>query len=275
MCRHWHEAARARRPRVRRASFVALIAGVLLGAVAPSAQCYDQPTEGYSATEVRAAAEEKLEKELSSLRQAGLLNRKGRSFERLQRVFARVIAAAISRSELARTLDWALYVPDERLARAYSTGSGKIVVSARFLERYAPDDDELGLVIGHEVAHALCEHERVELSLIRARNAPYPLEARYAIEYLETEPWVGEHIAPLVRAHERVADRLGLELAAAAGSDPVKALAFFDTVRRVDRECGFERATHDSPAQRQATLRMAARRLRAQGVKAAEWNCSL
>jgi Zn-dependent protease with chaperone function len=208
------------------------------------------------------------------LRQAGLLDRKGRAFERLQRVFARIIAAAISRSDVARTLDWALYVPDERLARAYSTGSGKIVISARFLKRYAPDDHQLGLVIGHEVAHALCEHERLELSLIRARNAPHPLEARYAIEYLETEPWVGEHIAPLVRAHERVADRLGLALAAAAGFDPVKSLAFFDTVRRVDCECGFERGTHDSPEQRQAALRTAARRLRAERVTSGEWDYS-
>lgn len=211
----------------------------------------------YTADEVNAAAETDLELALAPFRLAEKLNRNTPEFERVQRLFAQVIDVAMQRSDFARKLDWALYVHEGRFVEAYSRAGGKIVISARFLERYRPNDAELAFVIGHEIAHVLCEHERMNLSAVWRRNAPQRLQARYAMEFLDTEPMVRALVAPAARLQERVADRLGLELAAAAGIDPVSALGFFDKSAD-DGQGGIFPDMHDLPAARKASLLQAA-----------------
>ena len=48
------------------------------------------------------------------------------------------------------------------------------------------------------------------------------------METLDTEPMVRAQIAPIANFQERTADRIGMELAAAIGVDPLDALRFFD-----------------------------------------------
>lgn len=208
----------------------------------------------YTVNEVNAAAEADLEFVLAPFRLAGKLNRNTPEFERVHQLFSRVLDIAMQRSEFARKLDWAVYVHEGRLVEAYSRAGGKIVISAKFLERYRPNDAELALVIGHEVAHVLCEHERINLSAVWRRNAPDRLQARYAIEAIDTEPLVRAQLAPIARLQERVADRLGLELAAAAGIDPISALGFFDKSAAEAEGGGIFPDMHDSPSERKALL---------------------
>jgi predicted Zn-dependent protease len=216
----------------------------------------------YTAGEVEQAAVADLAETLLPLQSAGLLDRDTASYDRTQRVFGRIVEALRRDSPQARTRDWILYVHEGRLPEAYSRAGGYIVLSVRFLELYQPGDDELALILGHEVAHVLCEHERMKLSAVLRRNAPYPLQARHAMEYLDTEPMVRAQVAGLVQTQERVADRAGLRLAAAAGYDPVAALQFFENAARIDRQYGVPTAVHDAPAARRADLQSAAWRLR-------------
>jgi Zn-dependent protease with chaperone function len=187
-----------------------------------------RPAYEYTATEVDAAARQDLDRALTPYKLAGKLNRSAPEFERVHRLFAQVIEVAKRRSEITQSLDWEVYVHEGRFAEAYSRAGGKLVFSSGFLQRYRPTDAELAFVIGHEIAHALCEHERMNLSAVWRINAPQRLQARYAIEFLETEPLVRALVAPAARLQERVADRIGLELAAAAGIDSSDALEFFD-----------------------------------------------
>jgi Zn-dependent protease with chaperone function len=212
----------------------------------------------YSADEVNAAAKTDLDLVLAPFRLAGKLNRTAPEFERVHQLFAQVVDAARQRSDLARKLDWALYVHEGRLVEAYSRAGGKIVISAQFLQRYRPNDAELAFVIGHEVAHAVCEHERINLSAVWRRNAPQKLQARYAMEFIDTEPMVRAQLAPAARRQERVADRLGLELAAATGIDPVSALGFFDKSADEAQGGSLFPDMHDLPAARKAALLKAA-----------------
>jgi predicted Zn-dependent protease len=71
------------------------------------------------------------------------------------------------------------------------------------------------------------------------------------MEFLDTEPMVRAIIAPVVRLQERVADRIGLQLAAAAGRDPISALGFFDK-SAVDAQDEVFPAVHDLPVQRKS-----------------------
>lgn len=227
--------------------------GMTTAAVDETAQD-GRPSYDYTAEEVNAAAETDLELALAPFRRAGKLNRNTAEFARVQHLFSRVIDAAMQRSDFARNLDWAVYVHDGRLVEAYSRAGGKVVISARFLEHYRPNDAELAFVIGHEIAHALCEHERMNLSAVWRRNAPQRLQARYAMEFLDTEPMLRALVAPAARLQERVADRIGLRLAAAAGLDPISALGFFDKSAVDNQGGGVFPQVHDSPAERKALL---------------------
>jgi len=129
----------------------------------------------------------------------------------------------------------------------------QIVLSAAFLERYQPDDAQLAFIIGHEIAHVLCQHERIRLSAVWRRNAPQQLLAQYAMEYLDTEPMVRAQIASIASSQERTADRIGMEFAAAIGVDPLEAVRFFDTSIAKDGG-GIMPDMHDSPAERKTKL---------------------
>jgi Zn-dependent protease with chaperone function len=251
-----------------------LLALALATTAADAAVADASAPELYAATEVREATELRLAQMLGPLRAAGRVDHDAEVVGRVRRIFTRVLAAALRGSALAAELEWAVYVYEEPLGRASATGSGKVLISTRFLERYSPDDDALAFVIGHEIAHQLCEHERLQLSLILARNGGNPLEARYAIEVMETEPLIVQALAPALRGHESVADRLGLELAAAAGFDPVRALAFFDAAARAERQTGFRARLHDPPLARKAALAGPAVRLRSATVQSPAWSCA-
>lgn len=207
----------------------------------------------YTATEVNAAAEADLAHVLAPMTIAETVNQSAPQFARVRQLFSRVIAVALQKSALARTLVWRVYMHDGPLAEAYSRSNGKLVISARFLERYQPNDAELAFVIGHEVAHVLCEHERMNLSLVWRMNGPQKLLPRYAMEFLDTEPMVRARLAPVIRLQERVADRIGLELASASGIDSIRALGFFDKSAEKDRSGIFPDA-HDLPGARKDAL---------------------
>jgi predicted Zn-dependent protease len=59
---------------------------------------------------------------------------------------------------------------------------------------------------------------------------------------------------PLQREQERVADRLGLRLAMQAGYAPDRALAFFDSLARLDRRRSIGADEHDAPPERRRAL---------------------
>jgi len=208
----------------------------------------------YTVAEVNTAAENDLNLALGPFKVAGKLNRETPELARVRSIFARMVNAAMQRSDIARSLDWAIFVPEGRFVEAYSRAGGKVVISSKFLERYQPNNEELAFVIGHELAHVICEHERMNLSAVWRINAPQQLQARYAMEFLDTEPLVRAQLAPVARLQERIADTVGLALVVGAGIDPLKALGFFDKSAR-DEYGGMFPDLHDSPVQRKASLK--------------------
>lgn len=266
------------RSSMRRAILI-LFAAPMLGMTTTVAdQILDDRRPGYeyTADEANAAAQTDLDLALAPFRRAGKLNRNTPEFERVHHLFSRVLDIAMQRSEFARKLDWAVYVHEGRLVEAYSRAGGKIVISAKFLERYQPNDAELAFVIGHEIAHALCQHERINLSAVLRNNAHHRLQARYAMEAIDTEPMVRALLAPVARLQERVADRIGLELATAAGIDPIVALGFFDKSAAEAEGEGIYPDMHDSPSERKVFLFKAATPFRSivARLRARKVNCA-
>jgi beta-barrel assembly-enhancing protease len=127
-------------------------------------------------------------------------------------------------------------IPASRLNAA---ADGRYVQVTSAIVDYVASDDELAVVIGHELAHNILGH-RVRLD---AAGVPGGLLRRF-----------GRNAAK-VRETEVEADRLGLHLVARAGYDIEAAPAFW---RRFGKEHGpgiFADATHPGWRKREAALR--------------------
>ena len=260
-------------------ALVGLLIALTIGLTIPSAGGLSDDLRvayEYTSADVIAATEKDLNVTLAPYEKAGRLNRNTPDLVRVKNLSAALIKVAMHESELARTLGWRIYLHEGRLAEAYSRAGGQIVLSAAFLERYQPDDAQLAFIIGHEIAHVLCQHERIRLSAVWRRNAPQQLLAQYAMEYLDTEPMVRAQIASIASSQERTADRIGMEFAAAIGVDPLEAVRFFDASIAKDGG-GIMPDMHDSPGERKTILlqdiaaypRLVAMR------RGHRWNCAL
>lgn len=149
--------------------------------------------------------------------------RSGPEFDRLQRVSSRLVEAARRRyPATAGSFEWEFALIDDPSVNAWALPGGKCAANTGLLA-FVRSDDELAIVIGHEIAHAVARHggERMSQSLTSAIVAEIALggadpRIRSAVE-LAYGLGVG---LPFSRSHEREADRIGLSIAASAGYDP-------------------------------------------------------
>jgi Zn-dependent protease with chaperone function len=107
---------------------------------------------------------------------------------------------------------------------AFCMPGGKIVFFAGIIEKLRLTDDEIAVVMGHEMAHALREHARARMAKSTATN----LGARALSVVLglgnlgDAAAGMGAQLLTLKfsRGDETEADLIGMELAARAGFDP-------------------------------------------------------
>lgn len=131
---------------------------------------------------------------------------------------------------------WEFNLVSEDQVNAFCMPGGKIVVYEGLL-KLVDSDDELAVVVGHEVAHAVAKHsnERMSQQLLAQYGAAvldqavsgsstavqtvagtvYGLGAQYGV------------MLPYSRKHEYEADHMGLILMAMAGYNPDKAVNFW------------------------------------------------
>jgi predicted Zn-dependent protease len=136
---------------------------------------------------------------------------------------------------------WRFVILDEPVPNAFALPGGHVYVT-RGLLALANSEDELAGVIGHEIGHVLGGHGAKRVNL----NAPFAIIT--GITSFATgivSPRLGQAVAdggnalsqglvvaPYSRQQEREADRIGQELAAAAGWDPRGLSRFLDTLGR-------------------------------------------
>lgn len=157
--------------------------------------------------------------------QAGRLVTEGPEYDRLSRIARRLqVQVPVFRDD-TRNWKWELSLIDAPVLNASCAPGGKITFYSGLIRQLKLTDDEIAMVMGHEIAHALREHGRERMSqaqakgaattlasvLLRSRGAEIQL-ADTAAHYLFT--------LPNSREHETEADSMGLELAARAGYDP-------------------------------------------------------
>lgn len=133
---------------------------------------------------------------------------------------------------------WEINVDKSDQVNAYCMPGGKIMVLTGLIDQLKATDDELGAVIGHEIAHALREHGRERMS--QAYVQQFGLQALGAMLTKGTSSAVGNasmqaaglgsqlfFALPNGREQEREADKIGLELSARAGFNPDAAITLW------------------------------------------------
>jgi predicted Zn-dependent protease len=106
---------------------------------------------------------------------------------------------------------------------------GKIAFYTGILNKLQLTDDEVAMVMGHEIAHALREHARERMGKGQATELAARLGGSLLSGLLGIDPRIGDAVAQtganlaslkFGREDESEADLVGMELAARAGYDP-------------------------------------------------------
>ena len=184
----------------------------------------------------------------------------------LKRVGARIVAEARKvDGSLPPFEQWEFVVFDDPSVNAFAMPGGKVAFYTGIFPLMT-SDDEVAVVMGHEVAHILCRHgnERVSQQLLAQGGAAVAgalSNAYVKNENLRTAIMLGYGagaqyggILRYSREHEKEADRLGLTLSAKAGYDPQLAVHFWEKMSAGGAQPYEFLSTHPSGATRIAEL---------------------
>lgn len=194
-------------------------------------QDFDFPGE-----QVRAIAARDYARRIESYRRSGTLDRDARMLARVRRVMGALVAQGVALKPAASVWGWEVHVVESTLFDAFSMAGGKILVSGPFVRTHELTDGELAALLAHEVAHALAEHVREQLTAVHRLDSAYRgLGVEDVTALLEWDLSVTLKLAELSRLHELEADDIGIYLAANAGFNPRALVRFYRKLGSVDR----------------------------------------
>ena len=143
--------------------------------------------------------------------------------KRLRAIAARIIPFAAEWNPRAKGWKWEINLIGSKQINAFCMPGGKIAFYSGILQTLKLTDDEVAMVMGHEIAHALREHARERI----AKTELTRLGASVLSEFVGGGKYSGLFSAggqlmtlKFSRDDETEADTVGLELAARAGYDP-------------------------------------------------------
>jgi predicted Zn-dependent protease len=242
---------RHRRWRRARRSLVSVCLFIEAGLAAANVPVNGRPQDlAFSGQAVRAMAADAYHQSLRELARHSALDRDPRLLARVRRIARPIIAQAVVLKPEAARWEWEIHVASARQIDAYCMAGGKILVGTGFLERQSFTDSEIAALLAHEIAHAIAEHVREELSMVRRLSPDY---AHFSLEevtgLLGWDLSVSLQLVPLSRLQELEADDIGITLAARAGYDPHALVGFYRKLGR-DGTGGGLLDTHGSNADR-------------------------
>jgi predicted Zn-dependent protease len=134
---------------------------------------------------------------------------------------------------------WEVNLQTSDEINAYCMPGGKIMVFTGLIDKAAKTNDEIAAVVGHEIAHALREHgrERMSTALVQQLGIlGFAIYISDSSDNRELKNLAVQGVAlgttlffalPNSREQEREADKIGLELAARAGYNPLAAVSLW------------------------------------------------
>jgi predicted Zn-dependent protease len=144
--------------------------------------------------------------------------------QRLRRIAQQIIPFALEWNPRAKNWRWEVNLIGSKQVNAFCMPGGKIAFYSGILDQLKLSDDEVAMVMGHEVAHALREHARERMGKSAATNIGANVLAGVLGVGALGHQVIGQGAQLLSlkfsRDDESEADLVGMELAARAGYDP-------------------------------------------------------
>ncbi|SAK41387.1 peptidase M48 Ste24p [Caballeronia hypogeia] len=162
--------------------------------------------------------------------------------KRVREIANHEIPFALKWNDRAKNWKWEINVIKSPDTRMVCLPGGKIVVYSGLIDKLRLNDNELGMLIGHEIAHALREHARERLGRQQAAQlSSNGMPQLFGFSnYSSQQPDVGDELLAMrySPADETEADVIGSEIASRAGYDPRAAVTLWNkidsTTRRAD-----------------------------------------
>nr|WP_244145985.1 M48 family metallopeptidase [Paraburkholderia caledonica] len=182
---------------------------------------------------------------------------------RVRSIVDKMVPYSLKWNERAKGWKWDVAVVRSPDVRMYCLPGGKIVVYGGLLDRAHLNDNELGMLIGHEIAHALREHARERLGQLQASqlNSSGTIPQLFGLADLGMAPLgIGSRLLEMKyeNTDETEADVIGSDIASRAGFDPRAAVTLWDKLAqatRSNREQGFIYVHPYTPARREDIIK--------------------
>jgi Zn-dependent protease with chaperone function len=166
--------------------------------------------------------------------------------KRVRAIADQITPFALRWNERVKNWKWQVSVVRAPDIRMYCLPGGKIVVYSGLLDHVRLNDDELGMLFGHEIAHALREHARERLGEQQSSElGSGTIPQLFGLADLGATPLgVGSQLLAMKygATDETEADVIGSDIAARAGFDPRAAVTLWDKLAaatRGNRDQGF------------------------------------
>lgn len=183
---------------------------------------------------------------------------------RLRAISQRLIPQAGQWNERAKGWQWEVNLIGSKQINAFCMPGGKIAVFTGILDQLQLTDDELAMVVGHEMAHALREHARERMGKNAVTQGAARVGGAVIAGIFGIDPNLTDMVArgganllslKFSRGDESEADLVGMELAARAGFDPRAAISLWNKMAQANKGAPPQwLSTHPSGSSRIADL---------------------
>ncbi len=187
----------------------------------------------------QAAAQQFVQMQRQAKQQRALAPEDHPQLVRLRYIAQRLIPFTTVWNKRAAQWRWEVILIGSKEINAFCMPGGKIAFFWGILQRLQLNDDEVAMIMGHEMAHALREHARERMGKSFATRGA--LEIGSALLGLgdlgRLAAGMGEQLLTLVfsRDDESEADLVGMELAARAGYNPAAGITLWQKMGAVSK----------------------------------------
>jgi predicted Zn-dependent protease len=162
--------------------------------------------------------------------------------QRLHAIARRILPFAGRFNAQAAQWHWEVNLVRDRQLNAFCMPGGKIAFYSGIIEQLNLTDDEIAIVMGHEVAHALREHARERIAKSQITNGLASIASQVisgtkygALGQLAIQGGASLTNLKFSRDDESEADVVGLDLAARAGYDPRAGITLWEKMGKASK----------------------------------------
>ena len=191
-----------------------------------------------SSEEVNAGAQKAYAQMMAEAQKKGALDRDPAQVARVKAIVSKLVPQTTAFRPDAAKWPWEVHVISIDEVNAWCMPAGKMAIYTGLINKLGATDDEIAAVMGHEIAHALREHSREQISQQVGVQAGIGIVgAIFGIGELGQN--IGGMVAdvtvmkPKSRALEPDSDRIGVELAARAGYNPMAAVSLWEKMAKL------------------------------------------